>query len=378
MKRSLCLLTLICILFTLLAGCGKDLPETGTVPTTELPSTVIPSGDPAATAPVIREVPDIPAQDQIVSGSPKTLEDWVFTNYEETFSWLAYPGEENTFTISLPAITPVADFAVEYNEMVRELAAPILEDLKTAMDDATNISFTSVTYEANMLDDIISIVLIQQTDVDYTYYTVFSFDTEDREVLTTAELCEELLDVNYPTFLLAGNGYIDRQFRSTLSKITISETDKPYYDQLLKSIAYMGAAGRQLYVGSDGQVMMLYPAPSVAGASYYPTVIPFDLSMAVWDKMPTEEEAYQQLFDLLAEADGAYTGALEVIYADAFEAESDDFAEALSLRGTSDIETIASLVVRGFADDLARLETLARDLDEASVREAILSAAGLN
>lgn len=355
---------LIC--FALLSGCG-------TPATSELPATADVSGQaptsgstilPLPTNPASTDIAQIPPQNTLQSGNPKTLSDWVFTNYEQTFTWRDGVNNFCSVSITLPALTPVADFAIAFNEAIAELGNRYIAEVVECQQLETSNILCRVTYEAYLHDEILSIVLIEDTAFDYTSYYAWSFDLEDREALSIAELCDELLDMDYPEFILATNAITAHHFKTQFGEYITGienqptstdsyfETEPPaevdFYHELLEQIPYdtVSIANRQLFVGENGQVMLIYDAPSLAGASYYPTIIPFDLEGVDWKK-PTEETAYGEMLRLTEYVDGEYAGSYAQILLEAFFDDSEDFIKYSAKATATRQEAIVSFLNYG-------------------------------
>lgn len=359
----------IMMCMALLAGCAKPVPseQPGTSAPTENSEQVPTSGAvtlPVQTQPVSNDVPQIPRQNTLQSGNPQTLSDWVFTNYEQTFSWRDSVNNFCSVTITLPALAPVTDFAIRFNEEIWELGSAYVEEAVQCRKQETSNILSRVTYEAYLHDEILSIVLIENTVFDYTAYRSWSFDLEDQQALSTAELADELLDMDYPEFILASNAitaqHFKEQYGSFIANIenqqtstdSYFETEPPeeleLYHALLEQIPYdtVSIRNRQLFVGENGQVMLIYDAPSLAGAASYPTVIPFDLTDVDW-KIPTEETAYGELLRLTKYVDGAYAESYASILVEAFFADSEDFVKYAAKATATRQEDIISFLNYG-------------------------------
>jgi hypothetical protein len=108
--------------------------------------------------------------------------------------------------------------------------------------------------------------------------------------------------------------------------------------------------------------MLIYDAPSLAGAAYYPTVIPFDLSNVDW-KRPTEETAYGELLRLTEYVDGAYAESYASILVEAFFADSEDFVKYAAKATSTRQEDIISFLNYGLQPQQAeRFQSICREL----------------
>ena len=375
----------ILLCMALLAGCGRNTPseQPGTSAPTENSQQVPTSGTvtlPAQTEPVPEDITQIPRQNTLQSGNPQTLSDWVFTNYEQTFSWRDGVSNFCSVTITLPALAPVTDFAIRFNEEIWELGSAYVEEAVQCQKQETSNILSRVTYEAYLHDEILSIVLIENTTFDYTAYRSWSFDLEDRQALSTAKLADELLDMDYPEFILASNAitaqhfkeqygsFIENMENQQTSTDSYFETEPPaeleLYHALLEQIPYdtVSIRNRQLFVGENGQVMLIFDAPSLVGASSYPTVIPFDLSNTDWKK-PAEETAYGELLRLTEYVDGAYAESYASILVEAFFADSEDFVKFAAKATATRQEDIVSFLNYGLEpQQFERFQNICREL----------------
>jgi hypothetical protein len=176
--------------------------------------------------------------------------------------------------------------------------------------------------------------------------------------------------MDYPEFILASNAitaqHFKEQYGSFIANIenqqtstdSYFETEPPeeleLYHALLEQIPYdtVSIRNRQLFVGENGQVMLIYDAPSLAGAACYPTVIPFDLTDVEW-KIPTEETAYGELLRLTEYVDGAYAESYASILVEAFFADSEDFVKYTAKATATRQEDITSFLPEGWKVDTA-------------------------
>lgn len=381
--------------FTLLSGCGK--PATSEPPATADVSGQAPTSGapilPLPTNPASTDIAQIPAQNTLQAGNPKTLSDWVFTNYEQTFTWRDGVNNFCSVSITLPALTPVADFAIAFNEAVAELGNRYIAEVVECQQLETSNILCRITYEAYLHDEILSIVLVEDTAFDYTSYYAWSFDLEDREELSIAELCDELLDMDYPEFILATNAITAHHFKTQFGEYITGienqptstdsyfETEPPaevdFYHELLEQIPYdtVSIANRQLFMGENGQVMLIYDAPSLAGASYYPTIIPFDLEGVDWKK-PTEETAYGEMLRLTEYVDGEYADSYAQILLEAFLEDSGDFIKYSARATAARQEAIVSFLNYGLqSQNVERFQHVCSELlteDDLSASEIAL------
>ncbi len=360
---ALCLL----LLFTSFTGCNSS----ATVDTT--PSFTI-----SHTAPVLPGNPDPPASS---GDNPETIpaqfekpDRWaldkiVTTGYKENFEWMSSAQNANNVQIELPSIQLEYPFAKDFNEEMEQYAQTRTEELNANIQQGTDTFLSSVCYEAYLNQDILSIVVIEQTCIDLVNYTVYNFDLEDRKAMDIAEMADEYLDLEYPQFLYATNEIILREFNDRFAHFRDSEPD--YYNDMINLITDDPAAmrDRSLYLGQDGRLMMVYDAPSIAGALYYPSRIEYPTNKSI---APTERESWKWFLGLspeLAEEDAdSYAQLLKTAFAD----DPDDFSDALSSLSDTDVQQVIAFILHAYAGQEDVLIRLCEEIENPNVRNAIL------
>lgn len=370
--KAAAMILIFIIPLTLFAGCGDSDPAIVTEPaaTTETQSLSIPYF-------LLETMPATEPEDEnSIPEKPWELEDWVSTLYQEEFTWTDGVGNLNTVQVSLPCFNPVYDCAISYNDEVRAIGQRTIAEIQACQDSATSTHIFSLSYEAYLNDDILSIVLIHSYDSNYTDYTVHSFDlTEAREV-TLTDFIHEYLDLDYPAFLMASNTLIGNEFIEKYETCG-TENDADYYSQLLEGVSSgaFNIARRALFLGENGQLMLCYDAPSLAGADTYPTIAPFDVRSIGWTGEPENEDCYNYLFTLALTATDAYdAAACESILKTAFEDNAVHFSKYLSTRSQEDISAIAAMLARGYGIEREKLSQYAGNLKDENVKAAILDA----
>ncbi len=379
MKRGMGILLCLGLICSVLGGCGKNATSKGSEPSAPVETA-------APTAPAAQPSPSTDSTQGPAAGGdpskPWRLEDWVQTGFQKEIRWTDDMGTQISVTINLPSITPAADFAVEYNQKISAYQDALVQEITECQESLSWTDLVSVSYEAYLHDDILSILRMEQTNIDLTYYTADSFDLDDGEALTASDLCDEFLDLDYPAFLMVANGMIQREFEATYGQIydvDSAEADDAqqegleFYRQVYDSIATdaAGLLGRQLYVGENGQLMMIYDAPSLAGAGYYPTVMPLSRSEITY--IPSQEESYRYLFglwDAAGEADVEACGALLTM---AFDEDPEDFAQELDKCAGDLIDKTVKQVASGYASNPNRLAALCDEVEVSAIRDALLA-----
>lgn len=379
MKKIFAFLLVVSLL---LCGCGKD-PNVGETTVSSSPETTKTSAESTApTKKTVLEVPEIPMPEGLrqTEEMPNTLKEWVSVSYNETFTWKEKTGNLCSVSVTLPELPPITEFAVEFNREIYEYGTLILDEIRSCIQGQSWIDIYAVSYEAYLNDNILSILIVERTNIDLIYFTAYSFDIQAQKALTTSDLCRRLLDMSYPAFLIAGNQIIANEFISRYSEYVnidskvLSDEQKielAHYESILEGIPTLNAAARNLYVGEDGTVMFVYNAPSMAGAFYYPQAAEFDLRQVDWDYIPSDAEAYGWLFDMRYNVDGAYADSYCSILVKAFLEDPESFVEQASKLSNSSLELIAGFIIYGLdKEEYEQFEEICDSLSNKNLTQA--------
>ncbi len=358
----------LCSLFLLSVFCGCNIsqiqPQESIPVITEVTATT--PSDPQS-APTVPEESNPPMQ---TNPQNQTVENLVYDGITETFRWEDGVGNQNEFYITIPSLAGDYSAAGEFNSRMRDFAAPLLAEAKDCKENGYSSMWNRVFYEAYLNGEFLSVVLIQETTVDIVYYDVYNFDVEDLEPIGIAELCDDALDLTYPQFLKATEQWILQQFDAKYSQY--KEINPEEYGQILDLITddTVSMYYTSLYFGENGKLMLVYDAPSMAGAMYYPTVTELTPGM-----LPdiSETDAWTWFFGLSRKVDGAYATGYENLLKIAFSDDPDDFSEALSLLDADHRAQIVAFLRSAFADQEDTLTWLCEDIDNQNMKHEILS-----
>lgn len=289
MKKKLFATALLLILFIGLAGCS--FPSEVHTPEYQLPEAKIPA----------YVVPDSP-----INTYPKEVNEWVITNYDNIFSWEDSDGKSYVVHVTLPAIEPVAKFAVDYNSTIKAYAKDLLDDIMGAVQNGEYLNTCTVSYEAYLYGDLLSILITEQYDSGECDYYVSTFDLVELVELSTADLAERLLGLDYASFLLASNlvverDYIDRYYqeiheipRDEMNETQLEQLDT--YGRILNSMPTdtFNLYYRDLYVNNNGETMLVFQGILISddwqyGLNTTDRIAPINLRNLYWTDVPQSE-----------------------------------------------------------------------------------------
>ena len=192
-----------------------------------------------------------------VQGTDET----VLTNYDVRASWQTENGTECSVEITLPALNPDLDFAEEYNRTIENYTNDLLDYLISAAEAAMPSNTVSVSYEAYFNEDLLSILITEQFASGQASYQVATFDLEEGKKLETSELASRLLGLDYPSFLLAGNAFVWRDF---IDRYAETEPDTTRTTEIFNGIQNSipldtyNLYNRKLFINESGNVMLLF------------------------------------------------------------------------------------------------------------------------
>ena len=176
--------------------------------------------------------------------------------------------------------------------------------------------------------------------------------------MNTAAMARATLDISYPEFLYAATKFVEDAFAAEFSQ-TFDGAHRKDYDELYAMIGLdtVKMSAHRLYLDENATLMLRFDMPSPAGASFYPTVLPF----SAVDTDPAE--CYDWLFNL--HSDGAYAAAHGLLLCNAFLADPDEFKEQVLRQPEDTAANTIRLLAFGAWDgskngDVLVRETLAR------------------
>ena len=312
-RQTLCVLLALIFLIASLSGCHAVEPVQ-TVPPTDTSH-------------------DLPSTEPILP----TLESLVTPVISKNYRWVDGVDNLNDVTIELPHLDPDRKCAAAFNAAIDDFAEKIITEVESSVAGSYSTFITSVGFEAFLNVNHLSIVVTTKTSYDYVEYDVYNFDLEADEVMTTADMCDEYLDTEYPVFLKFTRDRIWSEFETEFAAYFSQypgdyEFMRHLYLSDLSTLCNYG-----LYINETGQLMLICDYPSIAGAAYYPSV---EEAAPVHEMISAEADAWNWLFDLYLGADFDNQIFAEKLLHAAFDADPEDFMEYLQMRSPEDRDLI--------------------------------------
>ncbi len=292
MKKGIVAFLVLTLLW--MAGCSEDGPFTGTMekpasetaapitaaqttaPTeTAVPqTTAVPVTD-APTEPVTQAPTEIPAEQ-----NTEPLDPWSLMG-ESMFEQGSYTdelGNNATYSYCLPFINADTTGAIEINVAIDSVFGAQVREAKEAMENGQSLMFYSCGYYGEVWNDVLSLVLIGHTDYGFDSYGVYCYESSTGRDLDTPELLERM-GISQEQFLETCKIQFRAYFEDMYKDIPVDQRESYGYDMFLAKVdapEYVNL-GLMAYPNANGDLVVIAPIVSMAGAEYYyhPIIISF-------------------------------------------------------------------------------------------------------
>ena len=256
------------------------VPQTTAAPTTVPETTAAPTTQPLN---VYCDLPEFtPAIDPVTLPANPTLSDLVATGYTGSACWEDLCGNVETPSFSIPSVTPFSPDAIAINQEIYELYAPVLDRVRGYFTERTSSMEVGISYTAALSGDILSILIITDTHLDYDLYHTFAIDITTGQRLDQPTLVNRVLHVGYAEFLYRAT-YTAYDHFGRRGGFMLSLTDGSY------SRSYL------LYLAEDGTPMICNPRPGELCGSIE---LPYNAAAQGNDPEAAGNEYYHWLFHL--------------------------------------------------------------------------------
>ena len=179
-------------------------------------------------------------------------------------------GNDYTYSYGLPCITADTAGAQAINREIDETFGAHIREAKDAMEEGQSLGVISVGYYGQVWEDVLTLVIIEHTDWDFDGYGVYCYEVSTGTRLTTPLLLEKM-DVDPDDFLDLCCLQFRQFYKDQYSEIPEDErTQYGYYDGLARVDTHQYVnLDLQAYPDGDGDIVVIAPIVSLAGADYY-------------------------------------------------------------------------------------------------------------
>lgn len=274
--------------------------------------------------------------------------DWVIAAITKDYNWDDSVGNRNEVRIRLPHLNSDLPFAVEFNNHIESYATEITKEIDECVAGAFSTHIISIDYETWQNNDILSILITTNTATDYVEYQVWNFDLDDGETLSTAEMCDKYLDLEYPQFLKYTRDMILLEFQTDFADFIKSYPAEYEFMQNLYLSDRLIVLHYELFLNEEGKLMLVADRPSIAGAMSYSAVKEFVIDANL---VSNEADAWNWLFDLYLSSDPDNEEYAAQLLRIAYEENNDAFTDAMQQRTSSEISAIQTALRANKTED---------------------------
>ena len=262
------------------------VPETPSVTVRLAPVEIAISGAIEPTAPKgelsepVAIVSGTPVKDAPEAGGPPAnalsgavnnqAEEYVETASYSSGTYKDVGGMEWSYEYAVPAFLSASPDAALYNDMIRALLTPLIDEANSLMDDGLSISLTEIGYSAYQNDGVVSLVIRVDYDGTSEEYVVYNLKlssdgvmkaADNTDLFSRAAVSASGASLEELTAACVGNAFI-----AQYGKEIDNEYIRDCYDRTLEP---QNLSTTKYYLGEDGKLMGIVNFFSVAGAGHY-------------------------------------------------------------------------------------------------------------
>lgn len=319
------------------------------------------------------EVPDFSVPEEFKNQSNgHKLDDMVVPYYD----FMLEAGDA-TIEVSLPIIQ--ANYGAEFNAAVVKQLENLVSNTMFYLEREELWVVKRLSYEAYLNQDILTVLIMTETD-DQTRCEPWIFDLSNVErKITTSELVERLLGLDYATFLWITDRYIQNEFSATYQNKAYASDGQvdalETYREILREIPrdLSNTLNRTVFP-SNNKVYLVFDLPQIsdewsAGFRTTAKMVEIDASILRYKDMVTPQEAvieavFNSNVHMMGGTDQAHAHLVRTI----FHCEPDVFIDAVS--GASEqnqVYAIESLLRYADETDLNQILAVCSGLEESVV-----------
>ena len=289
MKKTIALL--LAVLLMLLTGCSGDGTAAGSStgahteassteaaePVTTAPETVsvTETTAPATTVPVTEAPTEIPTEASTEAPTEpvgERIDPWSLMG-ELLFEQGSYVDEfenEDTYSYSLPILKADTPDAAAINQEIDEDFGSNVREAKQAMEAHQSLALFSVGYYGEVWQDVLTVVLISHWNSGFDQYGVYAYDVAAGRRLDTPALLEKM-GVSQDDFLEACRTQFRRYFEEQYNGLPEDRREDYGYNAALERVDGPEFVNLDLmaYPDANGDIVVIAPIVSLAGADYY-------------------------------------------------------------------------------------------------------------
>ena len=184
-------------------------------------------------------------------------------------------GNTLSYSYALPCLTADTPAARDINAKIDEDIGSLIRENLGYTQEGVDAGLVSVGYYGEVWGNVLSMVIVLQWDWDYTDYAVFCYDTVAERWLDTPALLEKM-GIPQDYFLCACKDTFRQRFKELFASVPEDQrAEYGYYTFLDRADGpeYVNL-DLQVYPNAAGEVVVVAPIVSLAGADHYFQLIP--------------------------------------------------------------------------------------------------------
>lgn len=263
------------------------MPSTGETAAAPVTTTAEPQPETTAAvteAPVTEAPTEQPTQapaTEAPTEAPQRVDPWSLMG-EASFDQGSYTdnvGNSYTYSYAIPCLLADTPDAKAVNADIDAFFGKMVREQKEGIEAGTSLSLSSVGYYGEVWGDVLSLVVMGHWDWEFTDYRVYCYDVSTGSRLDTAAVLDKM-GITQADFLETCKARFRQCFEENYSSIPVEQRDTYGYNEALKTVDGPDYVNMDLmiYPSATGDLQVVAPIVSLAGAAYYFQVINSGLS----------------------------------------------------------------------------------------------------
>lgn len=324
------------------------------------------------------EVPDVSLPVLEDHSGSHVLDELVIPHYD----FLLAAGD-TAIEVSLPLIQ--AGYGADFNTAVVNQLENLISNITFYLEGGESWVVKRLSYESYLEKGILTVLIMTETD-DQTKCEPWTFDLlEGGKAITTSELVEKLLGLDYATFLWMTDQYIQNDFSETYHNqahvVDGQDEAMETYRGILREIPcdLANALNRTIFPANE-RVYLLYDLPQISDDWYTgfrtsAKIVEIDASILRYKDLVTPQKAVQDaVFNSTVHVMGATDQAHAYLVRTSFFSEPEVFIDAVSDASEQDqVYAIESLLRYADETDLNQILAICSGCEESAVVNRIIA-----
>lgn len=290
---------------------------------------------------------------------------------------------DTAIEVSLPLIQ--AGYGEDFNAAVVNQLENLISNITFYLEHGESWVVKRLSYESYLEKGILTVLIMTETD-DQTKCEPWTFDlSEGGKTITTSELVEKLLGLDYATFLWMTDQYIQNDFSETYHNqahvVDGQDEAMETYRGILREIPcdLANALNRTIFPANE-RVYLLYDLPQISDDWYTgfrtsAKIVEIDASILRYKDLVTPQKAVQDaVFNSTVHVMGATDQVHAYLVRTIFFSEPEVFIDAVSEASEQDqVYAIESLLRYADETDLNQILAICSGCEESAVVNRIIA-----